>query len=58
MAFLGQFFYTLILGRFAKMPPPPQSCQKIAKKCILSDESGGKKLKKVLKWPDLVDPSV
>ena len=48
MAFLGHFFYTFILGRFAKMPPP-QCCQKIEKKCILRDESGGKNIEKSAK---------
>ena len=62
MAFLDQFFY--ILGRFAKMPPPPvlmpplQSCQKVAKKWILSDEPGQTNLKRVPNWLDLVEPSV
>ena len=36
---------------------PPQSCQKVAKKWILINESGQKKSNKVLKWPDLVEPS-
>ena len=53
MAFLDQFFY--ILRRFAKMPPL-QSCQKVAKKWILSDEPGQTNLKKVPKWLDLVEP--
>ena len=37
---------------------PPQSCQKVAKKWILSDEPGQTNLKKVPKWLDLVEPSV
>ena len=51
MAFLGQFFY--ILGRFAKMPLPKSS-----KKVDFKWRIRAKKLKKVLKWPDLVEPSV
>ena len=50
--FFGSIFY--ILGRFGN----PQSCQKVAKKWILSDESGQTNLKKVPKWLDLVEPSV
>ena len=49
----------MILGRFAKMPgfkaPPPKYSQNVAKKRILSNESG-QNLKKERKWPDLVDP--
>ena len=33
------------------MPPPLQSCQKVAKKLILSDEPGQTNFKKVPKWP-------
>ena len=59
--FLGSIFD--IFGRFAKMPLPglnplpPSSkySQNVEKKRILSDESG-QNLKKVSKWPDLVDP--
>ena len=40
------------------MPPPLQSCQKVAKKLILSDEPGQTNFKKVPKWLDLVEPSV
>ena len=36
----------------------PQYCQKKAKQWILIDDSGKKKLKKVPKWPDFVEPSV
>ena len=51
--FLGSIFD--ILGRFAKMSPPPKYSQNVAKKRILSNESG-QNLKKEPKWPDLVDP--
>ena len=40
------------------MDPPLQSCQKVAKKLILSDEPGQTNFKKVPKWLDLVEPSV
>ena len=40
------------------MDPPLQSCQKEAKKLILSDEPGQTNLKKVPNWLDLVEPSI
>ena len=40
------------------MPPPLQSCQKLANKLILSDEPEQANFKKVPKWLGLVEPPV
>ena len=54
MAFLDHFLYFKTICQNA----PLQSCQKVAKKWILSNESGQTNFKKVPKWLDSMEPSV